>query len=148
VAGGRPRVSDAEGVIRARVGPDGRTRISSGGPWEERYGYARALVAGDACFVSGTTDAGPDGRARHSGAGEQAAAIFVVIREALGAAGFAVGDVVRTRMYVVNESDIPAVAEEHGRWFREIRPAATLVLVRGLIDPTLLVEIEAEARRP
>jgi enamine deaminase RidA (YjgF/YER057c/UK114 family) len=48
----------------------------------------------------------------------------------------------------VNESDIPAVAEEHGRWFREIRPAATLVLVRGLIDPTLLVEIEAEARRP
>jgi enamine deaminase RidA (YjgF/YER057c/UK114 family) len=135
------------GGIRVAVGADGRARVSSGGPWEERYGYARAIVVGDACLVSGTTDAGPDGRARHLGAGEQADAVFDVIRATLDAAGFGLADVVRTRMYVVEEADIPAVAEAHGRRFAEIRPAATLVLVRGLIDPSLRVEIEAEARR-
>lgn len=140
-------MSDGGTSFEVVVGPDGRTRVSSGGPWEERYGYARALVAGDACLVAGTTDAGPDGRARHPGAGEQADAIFAVITGALEAAGFSLVDVVRTRIYIVNQADIPAIAEAHGRWFREIRPAATLVLVRGLIDPTLRVEVEAEARR-
>ncbi len=140
-------MSDGGASFEVVVGADGRTRVSSGGPWEERYGYARALVAGDACFVAGTTDAGPDGCARHPGAGEQADAIFAVITGSLEAAGFVLADVVRTRMYVMNQADIPAIAEAHGRWFGEIRPAATLVLVRGLIDPTLRVEIEAEARR-
>jgi enamine deaminase RidA (YjgF/YER057c/UK114 family) len=142
-----PADPSGDGGIRARVGPDGRVRVSSGGPWEERYGYARAIVADDACFVAGTTDAGPDGRARHPGAGQQADAILGVIETALTAAGFALDDVVRTRMYVVDETDVPAVAEAHGHRFGRIRPAATLVLVRGLIDPTLRVEIEAEARR-
>jgi len=141
-------MSGDEGArFQAVVGPDGRTRVSSGGPWEERYGYARALVAGDTCVVAGTTDAGSDGAARHAAAADQADAVFGVIRGALEAAGFALGDVVRTRMFVVDPADIPAVAETHGRWFREIRPAATLVQVAGLIDPTLRVEIEAEARR-
>ena len=138
---------DEDAPVQAVVGPDGRTRVSSGGPWEERYGYARALVAGDTCFVAGTTDAGSDGAARHPRAADQADAIFGVLQVALEAGGFALGDVVRTRMFVVDPADIPAVAEAHGRWFREIRPAATLVLVAGLIDPTLRVEIEAEARR-
>ncbi len=133
--------------MRLSAGTDGRTRVSSGGPWEERYGYARAIVAHDTCFVAGTTDAGADGIARHPGARAQADAIFGVIRDALVAAGFDLADLVRTRMYVVDAADIPAVAEAHGRWLREIRPAATLVLVRGLIDPSLRVEIEAEARR-
>lgn len=131
----------------AVVGPDGRIRISSGGPWEERYGYARALVAGDTCFVAGTTDAGSDGVARHLDAADQADAVFGVIRAALEAAGFALAEVVRTRMYVVDPADVPAVAEAHGRWLGEVRPAATLILVAGLIDPSLRVEIEAEARR-
>jgi len=141
-------MSHDEGTLfQAVAGPDGRTRVSSGGPWEERYGYARAIVAGDACFVAGTTDAGPDGAARHPAAADQVDAVLGVIRSALDAVGFALGDVVRTRMFVVDPADIPAVAETHGRWFREIRPAATLVQVAGLIDRTLRVEIEVEARR-
>lgn len=140
-------VSEPGGPVRAQVGRDGRVRVSSGGPWEARYGYARAVVAGDACFVAGTTDAGPDGTALHPGAGDQAEAVFRAIRGALEAAGFELADVVRTRMYAVHAADIPAIAEAHGRWLGEVRPAATLVLVSGLIDATLRVEIEAEARR-
>jgi enamine deaminase RidA (YjgF/YER057c/UK114 family) len=140
-------VSKADDLVTAATGVDGRTRVSSGGPWEESYGYARAIVAGDACLVAGTTDAGPDGTARHAGAGAQADAILGVIKATLEAAGFGLPEIVRTRMYVVDAADIPAIAAAHGRWFREIRPAATLVLVAGLIDPTLCVEIEAEARR-
>jgi enamine deaminase RidA (YjgF/YER057c/UK114 family) len=138
---------EAEGAVLGFAGPDGRRRATSGGPWEARYGYSRAIAAGDACFVAGTTDAGPDGTARHPTAGEQADAVFGVIAAALGAAGFGLADVVRTRMYVVHPEDVPAVAEAHGRWLGAVRPAATLVLVAGLIDPSLRVEIEAEARR-
>ena len=125
-----------------------RRRISSGGPWEASAGYSRALVVGDACHVSGTTDAGPDGRSRNPGdAGGQARAIFLIIERALVDAGFSLADVVRTRMFVVRIEDAPAVTAVHGELFREIRPAATLVQVAGLMEPSLLVEIEAEARR-
>jgi enamine deaminase RidA (YjgF/YER057c/UK114 family) len=133
-------------AVLAYAGRDGRRRVTSGGPWEARYGYSRAIVAGDGCFVAGTTDAGPDGSARHADAADQADAIFATITAALDAAGFALADVVRTRMYVVDRADVPAVAEAHGRWLGAIRPAATLVLVAGLMDPSLAVEIEAEAR--
>ncbi len=125
-----------------------RRRVSSGGPWESRYGYSRAIVAGDACFVSGTTDAGPDGRSRHPGdAAAQAGASLEIAEGALAEAGCARGDVVRTRMVITNLADAPAVAEVHGAWFAEVRPAATMVVVAALVDPTLLVEIELEARR-
>lgn len=125
-----------------------RRRIWLGGPWEASAGYSRALVVGDTCHVSGTTDAGPDGRSSNPGdCGAQARAVFHVIRRALEEAGFLLDDVVRTRMYVVRIEDAPAVTAVHGELFREIRPATTLVQVAGLIDPSLLVEIEAEARR-
>lgn len=125
-----------------------RRRISSGGPWEMTAGYSRAVVVGDRCLVSGTTDAGPDGRSRHPGdAAAQAGAAWAIIEQALEAAGFRLADVVRTRMYVVRDEDIPAVSAVHGERFGEIRPAATLVRVAGLMDPSLLVEIEAEASR-
>ena len=125
-----------------------RRRVSSGGPWEARYGYSRAVVAGDACHVSGTTDAGPDGRSRHPGdAAAQARAALEIIDRALADAGFSREDVVRTRMYLTDPADAAAVGEVHGEWFRDIRPAATLVIVAALIEPTLLVEIEADARR-
>ena len=127
---------------------DDRRRISSGGPWEAAVGYSRAIVAGDTCHVSGTTDAGPDGRSRHPGdAAAQARAAWSIVEAALEEAGFALEDVVRTRMYVVAFADVPAVAAVHGEIFGRIRPAATLVQVAGLIDPSLLVEVEAEARR-
>lgn len=130
-------------------GAESRRRISSGGPWEARYGYSRAIVAGDVCHVSGTTDAGPDGHSRHPGdAAAQARAALEIIELALGEAGFARSDVVRTRMYLTDLADAATVGEVHGEWFRDIRPASTLVIVAALIDPTLLVEIEADARRP
>jgi enamine deaminase RidA (YjgF/YER057c/UK114 family) len=125
-----------------------RRRISSGGPWEAAVGYSRAIVVGDSCHVSGTTDAGPDGRSRHPGdAAGQARAALEIIERALDEAGFALVDVVRTRMFVADIADAPAVTAVHGEVFGEIRPAATLVAVAALLEPSLLVEIEAEARR-
>jgi enamine deaminase RidA (YjgF/YER057c/UK114 family) len=125
-----------------------RRRISSGGPWEASAGYSRAVVVGDACHVSGTTDAGPGGRSLHpSDAAAQARAAWAIVEAALTEAGFSLGDVVRTRMYVVSIDDAPAVAAVHGELFGEIRPASTLVQVAGLMEPSLLVEVEADARR-
>ena len=125
-----------------------RRRISSGGPWERSAGYSRAIVVGDSCWVAGTTDAGPDGSSRHPGdVAGQARAVFAIIERALGEGGFSVADVVRTRMFIVNTADSAAVSAVHGEIFGEIRPAATLVAVAGLMHPSLLVEIEAEARR-
>jgi enamine deaminase RidA (YjgF/YER057c/UK114 family) len=126
----------------------GRRRISSGGPYEARYGYSRAIAVGDSCWVAGTTDAGPDGTSQHPGdAAAQARAAFAIVVGALGDAGFGVEDVVRTRMYIVRPEDASSVAAINGEVFGEIQPASTLVIVAGLIDPSLLVEVEADARR-
>jgi enamine deaminase RidA (YjgF/YER057c/UK114 family) len=125
-----------------------RRLISSGGPWEARFGYSRAVIVGNEAFVSGTTDAGPDGRSQHPGdpAG-QARAVFEIIERALAAAGFALGDVVRTRMFVTDVAHIQIVAGVHGEVFGDVRPAATALVVAGLIEPTALVEIEVDARK-
>jgi enamine deaminase RidA (YjgF/YER057c/UK114 family) len=125
-----------------------RRLVSSGSPYEARYGYSRAVAVGDSCWVAGTTDAGPDGRSLHPGdAAAQARAAFAIAIGALEEAGFAVGDVVRTRMFIVRPEDAAAVAAVNGELFGAIRPAATLVRVAGLIDPSMLVEVELEARR-
>lgn len=122
----------------------GRRSVSSGSPWEGPYGYSRAVVVGDGCWVAGTTDPSGD----HPGdAAAQARAALEIIERALGAAGFALDDVVRTRLYVTDPADAAAVATVHGEVFGAIRPASTLVVVRALIEPGLLVEVEAEARR-
>ena len=123
-------------------------RVSSGGPWEARFGYSRVAVAGDMAFVAGTTDAGADGRSLHPGdpAG-QARAVFEIIERALGEAGFSLTDVVRTRMFVTDAANIAPIAAVHGEVFREVRPASSAIVVAALIDPSLLVEIEADARR-
>ena len=125
-----------------------RRRISSGGPFEARYGYSRALVAGNACWVSGTTDAGPDGRSLHprDPAG-QARAIFATIDAALHAAGFSRPDVVRVRIFTTKMANGQAILEVMGEQFSAIGPAATIVEVRALIHSSLLVEIEADAVR-
>ena len=128
--------------------PGARRRVSSGGPWEARGGYSRAVAVGDACWVAGTTDAGPDGRSQHPGdIAAQARATLAIIAAALEEAGFTLDDVVRTRLFVTDMSRWAEVLAVHGEVFGEIRPAATMVEVAALIDPTLLVEIEAEARR-
>ena len=125
-----------------------RRRISSGGPWEAGTGYSRAIVEGDSCWVSGTTDAGPGGVAQHPGdAAAQARASWAIVARALAEAGLSLADVVRTRMYVVSIDDAAAVGAVHGELFRDIRPASTLVQVAGLTHPSLLVEVEADARR-
>ena len=125
-----------------------RRRVSSGGPWEARYGYSRVAVAGDSAYVAGTTDAGPDGRSRNPGdPAAQTRAILRTIEQALGDAGFSLADVVRTRMYVTDRGNIESVAEVHGEVFADVRPASTALVVKALIDPSLLVEIEADARR-
>ena len=125
-----------------------RPGVTSGGPWEAAYGYRRAIVAGDGCWVAGTTDAGPDGHSAHPGdAGAQARAVFGIIERALADAGFGLSDVVRTRMLVIDIADADAVAAVHGEVFRDVQPAATLVQVVALIDPTLRVEIEVDAVR-
>jgi enamine deaminase RidA (YjgF/YER057c/UK114 family) len=122
--------------------------VSSGGPWEAAFGYSRAIVDGDDCWVSGTTDAGPDGTSRHPGdAAGQARAAWAIVERALADAGFGLADVVRTRMYVTSIEDAAAVGAVHGEVFAAARPAATMVEVARLIDPSLLVEVEAEARR-
>jgi len=125
-----------------------RRRVSSGGPWEDRAGYSRAIAVGDSCHVSGTTDAGPDGRSRHPGdIAAQADATLQIIATALESAGFGIADVVRTRIYITDLSQSSEVLAVHRRWFEAVRPAATLVQVAALIDPTLLVEIEVDAQR-
>ena len=127
---------------RATIGLVGRPVGGS------RSGYSRAVAVGDGCWVAGTTDAGPDGRSRHPGdPGGQARAAFETIAAALDEAGFDLADVVRTRMLVTDRASIPAVLAAHGERFGAIRPAATIAVVAGLIDPSLLVEIEVDARR-
>jgi enamine deaminase RidA (YjgF/YER057c/UK114 family) len=125
-----------------------RQRITSGGPWERTAGYSRAIVVGDACWVAGTTDAGPDGHSRNPGdLAAQTRAIFGIIERALAEAGFGLSDVVRTRMFLVDISRSGEATDVHGELFGEIRPASSMVEVSALIDPSLLIEIEADAVR-
>ena len=121
-----------------------RVRISTDSRWEGPYGYSRAIVAGDGCWVAGTTDPSPE----HAGdAAAQARGALAIIEGALGEAGFRLADVVRTRMYVTHPANAGPVAEVHGQVFGAVRPAATLVVVSALIEPELLVEIEVDAVR-
>ena len=125
-----------------------RRRISSGGPWEDAVGYSRAIVVGDVCWVAGTTDAGPDRRSLHpDDPAGQARAALGVIERALAAAGFMLADVVRVRVFLTDISRSREVLAVLGDVFREVRPAATLVAVSALIEPSLAVEIEVDAVR-
>lgn len=122
-----------------------RQRISSGTPYEAQVGYSRAVRVGDAVFVSGTTAIQDGTVAGQDDPGAQTRLILEKIEWALAEAGASLAEVVRYRVYLTRTQDWPAVAAELSKVFGAIRPANTLVVIAALVDPAMLVEIEADA---
>jgi enamine deaminase RidA (YjgF/YER057c/UK114 family) len=123
-----------------------RRKVSSGAPWEPVAGYSRAVRAGRRIAVAGTTATDASGTVLHPGdPGAQARVVLEKIRAALRSLGAELDHVVRTRMFVTDISRWEEVAHVHGEYFGEIRPASTMVEVSRLIDPAMMVEIEADA---
>jgi enamine deaminase RidA (YjgF/YER057c/UK114 family) len=123
-----------------------RINISSGTKWEDIVGYSRAVRIGNMIEVAGTTAVDEKGQVVGLGdPGEQTKFILSKIEKALTSAGATLNDVIRTRMFVTNIADWETIGRVHGLYFKDIKPVATMVEVRSLIDPELLVEIEVTA---
>ncbi|MFJ4896318.1 MULTISPECIES: RidA family protein [unclassified Streptomyces] len=126
---------------------DSVKRVSSGGPWEEKIGYSRAVeLPGGLVLVSGCTSV-VGGQISAGGPYEQAITSFEVAFEALKELGLGREDVVRTRMYITHARDVDEIGRAHKELFDDVRPAASMIIVSGFIDPSLVVEVEVEAYR-
>jgi len=125
-----------------------RLNVGSGGPWEARIGYSRAVRVGQNIWVAGSTAMTPEGLVGEGDPYRQAVQALRTIEAALAKAGAKLEDVVATRMYVTDMANWEAIGRAHGEFFGSIRPAATMVAVAALIDPRMLVEIEAQACVP
>jgi enamine deaminase RidA (YjgF/YER057c/UK114 family) len=124
-----------------------RRHVSSGSPYEPAVGYSRAVRVGPHVHVSGTCAVMPDGGDPPEDAYGQARRCLQIIAEALFEAGVTLDDVVRTRIYLVDRDDSEEVGRAHHEFFGEVRPASTMVVVAGIVDPRWKVEIEADATR-
>ena len=124
-----------------------RRRVSSGSPYEATIGFSRAVRIGDRVVVSGTAPIMPDGSVDPDPAA-QAHRCFEIVARALAEAGASVADVVRTRIYLVDRGDATAIGTVHGTVFGDVRPASTMIVVGGFLDPRWKVEVEVEAVVP
>lgn len=123
----------------------GRQNVSTGGPWEAKIGYSRAVRVGQSVQVSGTTAMTPSGLIGKGDPYAQTIQTLKTIEAALKEAGASLSDIVRTRIYMANIDQWQDVGRAHGEIFGSIRPATTMVEVKRLIDPDMLIEIEADA---
>lgn len=121
---------------------------SSGAPWESSVGYSRAIRVDNTIEVAGTTAINEGQLVGAGDAYAQTICILEIIKEAIEALGATMDDVVRTRMYVTDISLFKEIGKAHGEYFKDIRPASTMVEISRLVDPGMLIEIEAVARIP
>ncbi|MFB6639657.1 RidA family protein [Streptomyces chartreusis] len=126
---------------------DAVRRVQSGSPWEESFGFARAVAAGDRVLVAGTTSFKGDVLFGEGDPYEQAKVAFASAIEAIGEFGLGVESVVRTRMYLTHARDVDAAGRAHKEVFDAVRPVSTLLVVEGFVDSRILVEVEIEAFR-
>ncbi|MFF4170351.1 RidA family protein [Streptomyces sp. NPDC001744] len=123
-------------------------KIATGAPWEDQFGYSRAVeLPNGLVLVSGCTSV-VGGQIAEGGPYEQTVNSFRVALDALGRLGLGAEHVVRTRMYLTHARDIEEVGRAHKELFEDVRPAASMIIVSGFVDPSLVVEVEVEAYRP
>ncbi|GHF62877.1 RidA family protein [Streptomyces thermodiastaticus] len=126
---------------------DAVRRVQSGSPWEASFGFARAVAAGDRVLVAGTSSFKGSVLYGEGDPYEQARVAFTSALEAIAEFGLGPESVLRTRMYLTHARDVEAVGRAHKELFGAVRPAATMLVVEGFVDPRILVEVELEAFR-